>query len=168
MKEKISQYKIGTGIYEWRELSGLVQSKFRFMGLSEGIMPDHEKEYFDTLRALLLLCMSEGYSPKFINNHVGDLQRCVHVGDIATPNTHRTVYGLRGSYFWRLVLSDSGDPVLARVAKSKFKDVELSSLEKEFSDLNERLGDDFLEFCSRVLAMKKFELSAGECRGGNQ
>ena len=154
LKKYKKLYGVGTAIYKWNELSGRVQSRLKLVGLSESVMPDHEKKYFDTLRALLLLCLSYGYRPKFIKNHIGDSVRCVHVGDVAKPNTHRTTYGLRGSYFWRVALKASGDPVLTKVASAKFKDVDLDSFRNKFDDIDEELGEAFLEFCTQVLAVK--------------
>jgi len=151
LKGLIKKYGIGSQLYKWRALPPKVKIRLGSMGLSEDLLPDY-KSYLDTTRALLVLGMSCGYQPRFISNYNNNEPRSVHVGDIAKPNTHREIYGIRGSFFWRAALRVSNDPVLVSIAKSKFDNVEMEVFLSQFPDLKDRLGSEFMQFCCKVLS----------------
>jgi len=141
--------------YQWNTLSTSLRIALNKIGLFENKMPDN-KSYFDTLRLLMIMALINGFAPEFVSRYFDSEPLCnkarvFHVGSISNPLQFGDFYGLRGSYFWRMALERSNEPELARIGYDMFGTQSLTSFLKDHPGVEEKLGNDFLCYCNRVI-----------------
>lgn len=146
-------YKIDCRIYNWSMLNNKVKATIAEMGISESDMPERQKEYFDTLKLIFLLCLAEKYHFKFVKKYTdthGDLNHVYHVGSISKPHVITTEYSFRGSFFWVKLLEALHDDVLRQISVTRFGSLSSVQMQAKYSEYYDRIDEDFFRLITEL------------------
>lgn len=139
----------------WQELSGECHTALTTLGLGPDCLPEAHKEYFDTLRVLMMLGLTEGLKVNFLAEFPatptpsGEL---FHVGGISTPNLIDGLWRFRGAYFWRAVLEQCPLPELKARYQAIYGDQSAEDLKATHPQWSREVSDEFFNFCQRLIA----------------
>lgn len=146
---------VGAADLTWEKLPPGAQVRLAALGFGPSRYPEPDRPYFDTLRALLLLGLSDGLACSLVGRLPNDPARnpeMLHVGGISPRNLVFNLWLYRGAYFWRNALRKAGDEALANHYRAKFGNIEASSLAAEFPDYAAQVDTDLLRFFDEVIA----------------
>ncbi len=147
------RYQVDSRIYYWSMLNRKVKKALATMGVSEGNLPEPQKQYFDTLRLIFLLCHFENYDFNFINKYSdahGESKHVYHIGGISKPHVITDEYSFRGSYFWLKSLEYIDDDVLYNVATKLYGQMSSEKIIEKYPKLYAQLDNDFLDLIERL------------------
>lgn len=150
-----SRYGVTSRPIRWTQLPDACQQTLSRHGLAEDRLPEVHKDYFDTLRVLMMLGQAEGQTLTFLADFPASPTpsgEIFHVGGISTPNLVDGLWRFRGAYFWRMVLE--------RCALSELKERYLriygrqsaEDLRAAHPNWSREVSDEFFDFCRRLVA----------------
>jgi hypothetical protein len=160
LSELISRYRVGAGPVAWDELLPAAQQRLATLGLGRNQLPENHKRSFDTLRAILMLGVADGYPLEFIARHCPPKHLAddvFHIGATSDPGKNlqsANRYHMWGSYFWikRLELFEDSDLRERYLARFGF-----GNSAGQLSRFPTRPDEDFLEFVDKLAAGKVSE-----------
>lgn len=153
-RELMSKYRINCTHYAYYQLPLRVREKLRIIGIDGKHRPDSFKNYFDTLQALMMIGLVEGNSIKFkrkLPSRFTPSDEVFHVGGVSDPNSYKHLWGVRGSYLWRLVLDHHPDDSLRRYYEGIYGVKSPSEVLDSFPNSRRKIGDDFFKFAKALL-----------------
>jgi len=140
-----ARFGIGAEEATWETLPEAARIGIRKSGLADGIYPEPDRPYFDTLRALLLAGIGDGMKCAIVGRlpaHPVPNTEMVHVGGVS-PRGHIFNFWLfRGAYFWRKALQHLADAELGRHYRAKFGNADPAALAAEFPGFASEMGKD--------------------------
>jgi hypothetical protein len=154
MRALMKKYGVNTRIIRWHMLSPQVQGRLAAIGISEARLPETHKPYFDTLRLLMMLGLSDGLPYRFaaeIPASPAPSDQAFHVGGVSDPRSIGGIWALRGSYLWRKVLEASDDVFLRAHYESRFGRQNATELLDANHPLAREITPEFFDFCDRLL-----------------
>lgn len=137
-------------------LSTEVKGKLAEVGIDNNHYPETGKNYFSTLRLLISLGFSEGYTCKILDGYPIGPQMgtaAYHVGGVSYPNWTKGWTNSRGSYFWRCVLGTNKDVELRQYYEKKFGVKEPDDIFREHPEYKTQIGQGFFDFVDRITQM---------------
>jgi hypothetical protein len=161
MRDLMDRYQVATRPIRWDQLTPEVQARLATLGLSQRKPPEEHKPYYDTLRLLMMLGLSDGHPYRFaaeIPASPAPREDAFHVGGVSDPRSIQGIWALRGSYFWRRVLEAADDPFLKAHYGKKFGLQGARALLEENRPLSDEIAPEFLAFCERLLEGKARDL----------
>ena len=160
IKRLQKQFKITPKKYAWNEIPVSVQTKMETIGISKTNLPEGYKEIFDTLRALMVLGLTEGYQfnfPKgYIDNYLltKEMGNIFHVGAVSNANLRTnflTMSKTRGSYFWHKTLENEDDKELQNKYCSITGNINAEAILDKLPNSREIIGKEFFEAVDRII-----------------
>ncbi len=157
LAELISRYRVGACQIYWHDLVPAAQERLATLGIGPDQLPENYKPTFDTLRALLMLAIADGYPLEFITRH--SVEKAVaddvfHVGSSSDPRQNLRLardYQLWGTYFWirRLELFEDSELRERYLAQFGF-----GSSAEVLSRFQAKPQEDVLAFVDKLAAAK--------------
>lgn len=139
----------------WRDLKPEVAAILAREGLGEGRLPEAHKDYFDTLRVLIMLGRAEGRRVDFQADFPATPTpsgEIFHVGGISNPRQVDGVWRFRGVYFWRRALEVCGIPEVVARYRAVYGDVTARQLRADYPQWDAEVGEEFYAFCETILS----------------
>ena len=101
------KYHVGSRIINFDEIPNTAKKQLAKIRITKTSMPEPYKKYFDTLRLIYCLGISEGFKGNFIKqlptvSLPSDI--IYHVGGSSHTSGYTSKWGARGAYFWRYAL----------------------------------------------------------------
>jgi len=153
-RELIQKYKIDCRHISFFQLSRTVRQRLKSIGIDSNHLPEDFKNYFDTLRLLMVLGLADGYPINYVERFPAKFKassEIFHVGGISDPNKHKHLWGVRGSYFWRLALINHPDEDLRNNYEQLFGKISPDEVLDSFPGARERIGEDFFAFARGLI-----------------
>lgn len=138
----------------WRELKPAVAGLLAREGFSESRLPEAHKDYFDTLRVLMMLGCAEGMRVDFLADFPASPTpsgEIFHVGGISNPRQVDGLWRFRGVYFWRCALEACGMPALQSRYRREYGAGTAAQLREAHPAWAAEVSDEFYAFCDRLL-----------------
>jgi hypothetical protein len=154
IQELVRKYQVDARIYFWPRLKGKTREAIEAMGIRPERMPETNKPYFDTLRVLMLLSLSEGLRIERVRQFEdprGEAASVFHVGSISRPGAISDTYSFGGSYFWARALESCAEPVLEKIASARHGAIESGQLVSKYPEYYAQQDNELLEFIDRLL-----------------
>lgn len=153
-RELISKYGINCTHYAYFQLPQKAREKLRTMGIDGKHRPESFKNYFDTLQALMMIGVAEGYSINFkrkFPSRFTPSDEIFHVGGVSDPNSHKHLWGVRGSYLWRFALEHHRDDQLRNYYEKTYGVKSPDDVLNTFPNSRRKIGDDFFKFVEDLI-----------------
>jgi len=151
---KIKQkFKVNSRIIHYRKLTNQVKKKLLTLGIDQYNHIDH-KNYFDTLRVIYLLGLTEGYRCNYLLKYpaVSSVsQKVFHVG--AGNNTEKinNAWNTRGTYLWRRALESCQHKELQDYYYIKYGMMKSWEIFEKVPKICEEIGNGFFEFVNQIV-----------------
>jgi len=104
-------YGVNSSQIKFSQLPKKAQKKLSEIKIDQIHLPEAKKNYFDTIKALQMLAIAEGYQVTFKRNYekyrLGD--DLIHIGGISYWNGKINEWTVRGAYFWHKALEIQPD-----------------------------------------------------------
>lgn len=148
LKKLAKKYKVNSKIIKWDDLPLLAKEKMRELGIDRGLLPESRKDYFDTLRALMVLALLENYQfdfpPAVFFNYMEEQpEDLFHVGSTFGVPYYgaktTSPYRARGAYFWYLALEQMDDEGIKQRYYKKYGKWTKEKLLKQFLSPEEKI-----------------------------
>jgi hypothetical protein len=153
-RELIKRYGINCTHYAYFQLPARVREKLKTLGIDGKHRPESFKNYFDTLQALMMIGVAEGYSIDFkrrVPSRFTPSDEIFHVGGVADPNSYKHLWGVRGSYLWRLVLEHHPDDQLRNYYGKIYGLKSPEEVLDSFPNSRRKIGEDFFRFANDLI-----------------
>lgn len=145
LRELKARFGIGSEERTWEGLPAGARGAILKTGLGEGIYPESDKAYFDTLRAVVLAGLGEGLRCGLPGRFPpGPVTRAevVHVGGVVPRASIFNLWLYRGAYFWRLALQACGDDELVGRYRRACESPEPAELAASYPQFAAALGPE--------------------------
>jgi hypothetical protein len=154
------QFRINSRLIYWDQLPVEAQNKMIKIGISRENLPESNKSYFDTLRALMALGLAEnyqfyfpeGYSTNYLTKQEDNI---FHVGSVAKVPLRgvcvNNKYNARGSYFWYRALERMDDRDIQDKYYKKYGYLLAEYVLEQFPNARDILGNDFFVAVERII-----------------
>jgi hypothetical protein len=153
------KYTVNCRIAKYSKLSERVKNQLSLIGIDEYHYPENYKNYFDTLRLISSLGISEDLNINCLNEISNSLLSSpgfFHVGGVALPEIINDVWQLKGSYFWRRVLEENKDIEIRRLYLKKYGDISPSDLLKKCPEISETISLEFFDRIESIISNNPF------------
>lgn len=146
---------------KWAELNAQAQQALRTLGIDREFLPEAHKDYFDTLRAIMMLGGASGLNCDFKGDFPasptpdGEL---FHVGGISTPNRVDGIWRFRGAYFWRKALETCQLPELRHRYEGIYGAKSADELKAQYPQWSKEIPGEFYDFCDEIIARSTTDL----------
>ena len=153
-RELIQKYRIDCRHVSYFQLSRTVRQRLKSIGIDSNHLPEDFKNYFDTLRLLMVLGLADGYPINYVERFPAKFKpsnQIFHVGGISDPNQYKHLWGVRGSYLWRLALINHPDEDLRNYYQQMFGKTSPDEVLDSFPGARERIGEDFFAFARGLI-----------------
>lgn len=140
---------------KWASLNPASMYALQSIGLSADNLPEKHKDYFDTLRVIMMLGVAAGMKLDFLADYPasptpsGEL---FHVGGISIPNLVDGIWRFRGIYFWRKALENCPLPELQDRYRRIYGAQSSADLKTAFPEWAQQVTTEFFAFCDRLIA----------------
>ncbi len=154
-RQLIREYRVDCRHISYFQLSRTVRQKLKSIGIDSNHLPEDFKNYFDTLRLLMVLGLADGYPINYVERFPAKFKpsnQIFHVGGISDPNQYKHLWGVRGSYLWRLALINHPDEELRNYYQQIFGKTSPDEVLDSFPGARERIGEEFFAFARGLLA----------------
>jgi len=158
-KKLKKNFNINCGHTTYFELPIKVRKKIKEIGITKTQMPEDFKNYFDTLRALMVVGIVEGYKINYTRKFPTVFKpsnEIFHVGGSSVPNIYKHLWGVRGSYLWRYVLQNHWDKELKDNYELMFGKKTPEEILDSFPDSRIKIGNEFFLFVQNLLLEKNY------------
>lgn len=154
LKKLAKKYGVNSKIIKWDDLSLLAKEKMQELGIDRHLLPESRKNYFDTLRALMVLALLEDYQfdfppAGFINYMEEQPDDLFHVGSTFGVPYYgaktTSPYRARGAYFWYRALEQVDDEGIKQRYYEKYGKWSKEKLLKQFSLPEEKICEFITE-----------------------
>lgn len=138
----------------WRDLKPAVAEVLGREGFSDTLLPEVHKDYFDTLRVLMMLGRAEGLRVDFLADFPASPTpsgEIFHVGGISNPRQVDGLWRFRGVYFWRRALEVCELPALKARYQREYGDGTAAQLRQAHPAWAAEVSEEFFAFCDRLL-----------------
>jgi len=153
-RKLMQEYHVDCKHKTYLELSKNVRDKIKPIGINRRQLLELYKNYFDTLQLLIVLGIADGYEVNFIERFpavFNPSKEIFHVGGISDPNSYKHLWGVRGSYLWRLALNNHIDKELISYYESQYGRVTPDDILDSFPNSRIKIGKDFFEFAHKLV-----------------
>lgn len=128
-------------------LPARLKEKLLTLGIDQNHYPDlHRGSFFDTLRLIYLLGLTEGYRCNFPRKYPfysKDHSEIFHAGAGHKNWSLREIQNLRGTFLWRRALESCNYPELQNYYWKLYGDMRSKDVLTNAPDLSKRLGEKF-------------------------
>lgn len=150
-----ARYGVTSRPVRWAQLPDACRDKLALHGLSADLLPEAHKDYFDTLRVLMMLGQAEGLELTFLADFPASPTpsgEIFHVGGISTPNLVDGLWRFRGAYFWRMVLERCALDELKERYLRIYGRQSAEDLKAAHPNWSSEVSEEFFDFCRRLVA----------------
>ncbi|PKO09626.1 MAG: hypothetical protein CVU40_10045 [Chloroflexi bacterium HGW-Chloroflexi-2] len=150
----MKKYRINCNITTYFDLPISVRKKIQKIGILKNQMPEDHKNYFDTLKVLIVLGIADGKKINFIRKFPTGFEpsnEIFHVGGSSDPNNYKNLWSLRGSYLWRFVLENHWDKELRKNYELKFGEKTTDKILDSYPESRKLIGNDFFIFVDNLI-----------------
>jgi len=145
-------YHVDASEKKWNEIHENVKNKFIEAGLSQNHLIESYKNFFDTLRVIMALCVIEDknfYFPELFSQF--ETTKIFHVGSASKFNKVAKPWDLRAAYFWNKALEQEQDQWLASKYFSKYGHRSTNDILENYLKVKQKWELDFVNAVDRVL-----------------
>lgn len=149
-----TEFRVTSKTYYTHNISPGIWKQLKTIGIDQQHFPEEYKDYFDTLRLLLSLGYSKGFTSDFIEEIAGNQQpndRIFHVGGVSCMGIPKTKWGTRGVYLWRRILEASTDNALRERYWRKYGAMTASEFRKKNWIFSEKIGNEYFDFVEKII-----------------
>lgn len=152
----IQKYKVNCGITSFsKRIPKKARHQLHIVGINEENYPEAGKNYFDTLRLVISLGISEGYRCNYLNNADASQPEnldAFHVGGVAEPNSTYGWWSVRGSYFWWRALETCEDEKIVFQYHQKYGNRKSSEIFDGFSEYRNQTKQSYFDIIERIVS----------------
>ena len=152
----IQKYKVNCGITSFsKRIPKKAGNQLHIVGINEENYPEAGKNYFDTLRLVISLGISEGYRCNYLNNADASQPEnldAFHVGGVAEPNSTYGWWAVRGSYFWWRALETCEDEEIVFQYHQKYGNRKSSEIFDGFSEYRNQTKQSYFDIIERIVS----------------
>lgn len=151
IKEK---FQVNSKLITRDKLSTEVKNSLLSLGIDQFHNPEEHKDYYDTLRTLILLGKTEGYKCNFIKRYptiAKPYNDIFHVGGGHNTNDFSNTWRTRGTYLWRRSLEVCNYPELQNYYWNRFGSGLSREILKQFPEVCKKIGNDFFSFLEEIV-----------------
>lgn len=155
LKEK---FGVGAGDLPWERIPAAVQERLATLGYGPGVVPEPDRDFFDTLRILMLLAETEGVPCRLVGDLPGDPipnDEVFHVGGVSLRHVVFNLWLYRGAYFWRRSLQRFGDPGLAEHYRRRFGEIDPESLARQYPEFAAQVDPALLKYFDDLIDLAR-------------
>ena len=149
------KYGVNSSITDFRSgLNSTVLEGLNKIGINENNYPETNKKYFDTLRLLVCLAYSEGYSCNILDEFVTkpvENSDAFHVGGVANPNYYKSFWSMRGVYFWRRALEECKDLKIKQKYHEKYGFKRPEEVFEKSPEIKNQISQEFYNFIEGIV-----------------
>jgi hypothetical protein len=149
----MDKYQVGLGVCAWQDLSVQAQASLARLGFGPDNYPHAWKPFFDTLQALMALCVAEGYSFGFLGETPGvptPDDRLFHVGGVSYWQEKQDPWRLRGAYFSLRLLERHEHHELRRRYLKKFGQITSATIKNQLERTGSETPVEFFDFIEQL------------------
>lgn len=150
----INKYRVGFVSYFWQDLPVLAQRRLAQLGLGPDNYPHSFKNAFDTLQAVMMLCLAEGHPFGILGQTSGAPRpddNLFHVGAVSYWRGVNDVWKLRGAYFSMRLLEDHKDDELRQRYQKLFGCISPGEIRKQIDSAKQVSPAGFFEFVEKLV-----------------
>jgi len=150
----IEKFQVNSMLTKRDQLSTIVKNRLLSLGIDQSHYPEGHKNYYDTLRLLILLGITEGYKCNFIKRYptiAKPYNDIFHVGGGHNTGDLTNTWRTRGTYLWRRSLEVCNYPELQKYYWDRFGWVPSRDIIKQFPEVCKKIGSDFFSFLEEII-----------------
>jgi hypothetical protein len=150
------KYKVDCGITDFsKKIPQKAVRQLMKIGIYEKNYPESGKNYFDTLRLIVSLGISEGYSCQYLDLHSTNSTQnpdVFHVGGVANPNSTYGWWSVRGSYFWWRALETCEDNDIVHNYYEKYGKRNSCDIFEGFPDYKQQTKQEYFDIVEKIVS----------------
>ena len=151
----MKKYKVNTEIRSFsNRIPSKAQKQLLTVGINKNTYPETGKNYFDTLRLIVSLGFSEGFTCNCLDLNMLNQQSTLdafHVGGVADPNSTYGWWAVRGSYFWWRALETCDDLDIVREYYNRYGNRKSSQIFDGFPEYRNQTKPTFFDTVEKIV-----------------